>query len=204
MITLKTRVIPDEFTAYVSQAFDYTFDGESVFVLPEFDVPASFGLGVIVGSSGSGKTQILIHYFGLFSKPKWSKNKAIVSHFTSPQKAVERLSAAGLSSIPTMCKPYHVLSTGEAYRADVARMIRDGAVIDEYTSVVNRETAKSLSVALRKYIRTQNLKDVVLATCHRDVLDWLEPDWVFDTDVRSLYPNEYTGNLKRVGYYEIY
>jgi ABC-type ATPase with predicted acetyltransferase domain len=67
----------------------------------------------------------------------------------------------------------------------MARKLQTGTVIDEFTSVVNRETAKSCSVALSKYIKRNNLKNIVLATCHEDILSWLEPDWVYCTDIKS-------------------
>jgi len=65
----------------------------------------------------------------------------------------------------------------------LARKVRDGAVIDEFTSVVDRNVAKAASVALVRYIKKNNIKNVVLSTCHRDILEWLEPDWVIDTDL---------------------
>ena len=51
-------------------------------------------------------------------------------------------------------------------------------VVDEFTSVVDRNTAKSMSNALQKYIRKHDLK-VVFASCHKDVIDWLQPDWTY-------------------------
>jgi GNAT superfamily N-acetyltransferase len=78
-------------------------------------------------------------------------------------------------------KPYHVLSTGERFRADLARRIKSGAVIDEFTSVVDRNVAKACSVALRRYADRNEIKRVVLASCHYDIIEWLQPDWVFDT-----------------------
>jgi hypothetical protein len=203
---IETEIIPDEFTKRVSVAFDYEFDGKSFFTLPSFTKPENdFHLGVIVGSSGSGKSQILKHHFW-HEEPlvDWSSQKAIVSHFETPEIALERLFASGLSSIPTLCKPYYVLSNGEKYRAYVARILGDGCIIDEFTSVVNRETAKSLSVSLSKYIRRKNLRNVVLSSCHRDILDWLEPDWVFDCDSNEIYKQNVQANLKRVMKIEIY
>ncbi len=183
MKTLTVKVEKDEFTERVGKVFDYDFTGESFFEIPNFNKPDNFCLGLIVGSSGSGKTQIIKNYFG-YVEPEihWDSNKAIVSHFSNPDEAVEKMFAVGLSSIPTICRPFHVLSNGEKFRATVARMIGSDVCIDEFTSVVNRETAKSLSVSLSKYIRHKGLKNVVLVSCHRDIIDWLEPDWVFDCD----------------------
>ena len=203
---IETHVIPDEFTQKVSSAFYYTFDGRSYFELPPFEKPKEeFHLGAIVGSSGSGKYQILKHHFS-YTEPsvEWNPQKAIVSHFKTPDIALERLFASGISSIPTLCKPYHVLSNGEKYRAYVARVIGNDCIIDEFTSVVNRETAKSLSVSLSKYIRKNNLKNVVISSCHRDILDWLEPDWVLDCDSNLIHKQDVRSHLKRVAKVEIY
>jgi len=206
MHTLNVTVTPDAFTDKVAESFDYQFTGTSIFTLPDYLRPTDpFGIGVIVGSSGSGKTQILRAHYG-YTEPTvtWDPTRAIVSHFETPDLALERLFAVGLSSIPTLCRPYHVLSNGEQYRANVARLLSDGAIFDEYTSVVNRETAKSLSVALSKYIRKKNIQNVILSTCHRDIIEWLEPDWVFDCDGNIQYLNQSRTFLKRVATLEIY
>jgi GNAT superfamily N-acetyltransferase len=88
--------------------------------------------------------------------------------------------------VPTWAKPRRVLSNGEGFRADLARRLKDGAVIDEFTSVVNRDVAKSCSRALQKYVKRKNIKNIVIATCHSDILDWLEPDWVYNTDTKEI------------------
>ena len=182
MNTLKTVVQLDEFTEYASKAFDFEFTGESTFT-PHIveDIPKDFSIGLIVGSSGSGKSTLL-KTLGTEQKYFWEKDKAIVSHFESPKEAVKRLSATGLNSIPTWMKPYHVLSTGEKFRADLAQSLKNNAIIDEFTSVVNREVAISASVAVNKYITKNNLANIVFSSCHKDILPYLNPDWVYNTD----------------------
>ena len=54
-------------------------------------------------------------------------------------------------------------------------------MFDEFTSVVDREIAKISALAISKGIR-KSQKKFIAVTCHYDVLDWLEPDWVFCTD----------------------
>ena len=175
-----------EIDADVFSKFDYQFDGTSEFVPPVIhDIPKEYNLGVIYGSSGSGKSTLL-EGFGTEEKIQWNDNQSVVSHFNNTDDAIERLSAVGLNSIPTWGKPRKVLSTGEGFRADMARKLKDNAVIDEFTSVVNRETAKSCSVALSKHIKKRDLKNIVLATCHDDILEWLDPDWVYNTDTREI------------------
>jgi GNAT superfamily N-acetyltransferase len=173
----------DELLEEVVRPFDYKTDGVSSFYpfkVP-IDIPKDYSIGVIVGASGTGKSTLLKE-FGSLKPIIWDTKKAIVSHFDSPVDAVERLCASGLMSIPDWVKPFHVLSNGQQFRAGLARSIQDGAVLDEFTSVVDRNVAKASSNAMARYIRKNDIKNVTIATCHRDVLEFLEPDWVIDTD----------------------
>lgn len=184
--TYRVHVELDAFTAAASRAFDYEFTGDSKFTGWSKPEVGTFQLGVIVGGSGTGKT-LLLGEFGDPEDVEWNSSKAIVSHFESPEDAFARFAAVGLNSIPTWCKPYHVLSVGEKFRADLSRRLKDGAVVDEFTSTVDRSVARSCSVALRRYIYERGLSGVVLATCHYDVLPWLQPDWHFDTSNGQLH-----------------
>jgi GNAT superfamily N-acetyltransferase len=76
-----------------------------------------------------------------------------------------------------------MLSNGEQYRAVLAYLVASAKeneviLIDEYTSVVDRDVAMAMSYALQKYIRKQN-KKIILASCHYDILEWLMPDWTY-------------------------
>ena len=185
---LIVSVQTDDFIKASEKAFDCRFNGTSEFYpwkLPT-NLPSNFRLGVIVGSSGSGKSTLL-KQFGTEETPIWDSNKSIISHFDTPDEAINKMGAVGLNSIPSWYKPYHVLSNGEKFRADLSRKLKSNSIIDEFTSVVDRNVAKAASVSLSRYIKNNDIKNVVLATCHRDILDWLEPDWVIDTDAGELY-----------------
>ena len=94
----------------------------------------------------------------------------------------ELLSSVGLSSPRAWLRPFHVLSTGEQFRVFCARAMAVGgelAVIDEFTSVVDRTVAQIGSAAIANTIRRRG-KKLVAVTCHYDVLDWLLPDWVYE------------------------
>ena len=54
-------------------------------------------------------------------------------------------------------------------------------VFDEFTSVVDRNVARVVSAAVAKGIRAGQIGcRFVAVTCHYDVTEWLEPDWVID------------------------
>jgi ABC-type ATPase with predicted acetyltransferase domain len=53
------------------------------------------------------------------------------------QVQTDRLDAVGLSAA-ARGRPYGELSTGEKFRADLAKRLCDGGVVDEFTSNVDR------------------------------------------------------------------
>ncbi len=142
-------------------------------------------IGVIVGPSGSGKTS-LGREIGPLYAPTWPVNRAIVDAIApagSFDDVTAALSAVGLGSVPTWLRPFGVLSNGEQFRATLARLVCEApalAVVDEFSSVVDRRIAQVGAGAFAKAWR-RTAGQVVLLSCHYDVLDWLQPDWVFDT-----------------------
>ena len=91
--------------------------------------------------------------------------------------------AVGFGSVPSWLKPYSVLSNGEKMRVDLARALleKDFVCFDEFTSVVDRQVAQTACIAINKAIKKTD-KKFVAVSCHYDILDWLQPDWVFDTN----------------------
>jgi ABC-type ATPase with predicted acetyltransferase domain len=199
---LVSKVVRDEFITASEKAFDCAFDGTSKFYpwkIPT-KLPNTFKIGVIVGSSGSGKSTLLKH-FGQEEQPIWDSNKSIISHFDSPDDGINRLGSVGFNSIPSWYKPYDVLSNGEKFRADLARKLKTGAVIDEYTSVVDRTVAKAASIALSRYIKSNDIHNIVISTCHHDIVEWLEPDWVLNTDTGELLHGFFLSDQKSLSKY---
>jgi len=145
-----------------------------------------WSVGAIVGASGSGKTTIADALWGFHVEDDWS-GVCILDDFPSdlsPADVSSLLTSVGLSSTPAWLRPYSALSTGQRFRADLARALaapHDPVVFDEFTSVVDRTVAKAASVSVAKHARRWG-RQFVAVTCHRDVLPWLEADWVYDTD----------------------
>lgn len=178
---LSSTVPVSELALELIKDFDYETDGVTTFTPYATPLlPDDFKIGVIVGASGTGKSTLLSD-FGKPVEHAWDK-RAICDHFESPQDAQAKLFAVGLTSVPTWLKPYNVLSNGEKFRADLAVSLHSDAVIDEYTSVVDRNIAIAASKSLRKYVNANDVQRLVIVTCHRDVIPWLEPDWIIDTD----------------------
>jgi GNAT superfamily N-acetyltransferase len=155
-------------------------------------------IGLIVGPSGSGKSTIARHAFGdaLVTHFGWPHDKAVVDCFGDlPIKQITGLlTAVGFSSPPSWIKPYEVLSGGEKFRCDLARALAltrsfpampspalQVVAFDEFTSVVDRNVARIGSAAVAKAIRGGLARcRFVAVTCHYDVAEWLEPDWIVD------------------------
>lgn len=146
-----------------------------------------WNIGLIVGPSGSGKTTIINKIFQktIIKGYVWPKDKSIVDGFpdgVSIRDITGCLSSVGFSSPPNWLRPYHVLSTGEQFRVTIARALIESpglAVIDEFTSTVDRTVAQIGSAAIAKTVRKRKQK-VIAVSCHYDVVDWLQPDWVYD------------------------
>lgn len=199
--------------------------------LPGLDEP--WQIGLIVGPSGSGKTTIARKAFGDFQNGlrPWPVDRAVIDCLGdySIRTISQALTAVGFSSPPAWLRPYQVLSNGEKFRCDLARLLlqvtEDGshadavqhdspvltqassdasgqaflqnsgvAVMDEFTSVVDRQVARVGSAAVANALRATWAGDgkkglsrdighnrrFVAVSCHYDIVDWLCPDWVLD------------------------
>jgi ABC-type lipoprotein export system ATPase subunit/GNAT superfamily N-acetyltransferase len=181
-----SAILNDDYTQFVYDTYDIQNREESVYEI-QYDISEhkkfDWNVGVILGGSGSGKTSIL-KQIGEIKKPDFDFDKPLISNFDwlDAKEVTMLLTSIGLSSVPTWLRPFKVLSNGEQYRATLAYLIssaKDGEtiIVDEYTSVVDRDVAKAMSFALQKYIRREK-KKIILASCHYDILEWLMPDWV--------------------------
>ena len=152
----------------------------------DIEIPQKWNIGVIVGGSGTGKTTIAKEIFGdqYITDFQYSADSVIDD---MPKTDIDNITkmfySVGFGSVPSWLKPYSVLSNGEKMRVDLARAMleRDFVVFDEFTSVVDRNVAKTACIAINKAIKKTNKKFVAIS-CHYDILDWLQPDWVFDTN----------------------
>lgn len=145
-----------------------------------------WNIGLVVGPSGCGKSTIIRELWpkNIIEPFAWKKNSPIIDSFPADMGAREiatLLSSVGFSSPPAWMRPFDVLSNGEQFRVTMARALaesKDLVVADEFTSVVDRQVAKIGSAAIAKTVRKRGGK-FIAATCHFDVEQWLDPDWVY-------------------------
>jgi hypothetical protein len=188
------------FESYRAQRVKSLFnaeDGSSFKTEANLDIEdLDWGIGLIVGASGTGKTSIGKQFFGtnkiydLYAD--WDCSQPIVDCILPDgdfDKATGALAAVGLGDVPSWLRPFNALSNGQQFRAGLARLVTeapDEVVVDEFTSVVDRQIAKIGALAFAKNWRRNKGKKVVLLSCHYDIIEWLQPDWVYDVNTKVL------------------
>ncbi|MEU5863523.1 GNAT family N-acetyltransferase [Nonomuraea sp. NPDC047529] len=192
-ITLSSPVTPSARVLQLQGMFDVAIE-EKLTNSWSVDLPIEqkpWNVGLLVGPSGAGKSTIARQLWpdALVGTQDWS-DRALVDDFPhgmSIKDVVGLLGAVGLNSPPAWLRPYSTLSNGEAFRAGLARALADHeglVVVDEFTSVVDRQVARIASHAVQKAVRRRE-RQLVAVTCHYDVEDWLQPDWTYDVAASS-------------------
>jgi ABC-type ATPase with predicted acetyltransferase domain len=153
----------------------------------EVDLAFDWNVGLIVGPSGAGKTTLARELFGdaVGRAYQWRDDRSLLDDFPaelSIKDVVGLMTSVGFSSPPSWMRAFAVLSNGEQFRAGAARAIAEAqpgqaVVLDEFTSVVDRQVAKVASHAIQKTVRRRGGKFVAVS-CHEDVTEWLQPDWI--------------------------
>jgi GNAT superfamily N-acetyltransferase len=194
-IVVETSIAVTPRVQQVAGLFDLTVEPvarlEWKVVLPLTARP--WHVGLIVGPSGCGKSTIARRFWpepsARAAALDWPRDRSLLDAFPmglSIKEITALLSAIGFASPPAWLRPFHVLSTGQQFRATLARLLaealadpaRPTIVCDEFTSVVDRTVARIGSAALAKTVRKHCL-GFVAVTCHEDVEDWLQPDWTY-------------------------
>ena len=167
--------------------FDVKLEHSNERFVGDIEMPNDWQIGVIVGASGTGKSTIAKELFGeeLINGFEY-KAKSVVDDMPKSAKMddiTKMFYSVGFGSVPSWLKPYSVLSNGEKMRVDLARALleKDFVCFDEFTSVVDRQVAQTACIAINKAIKKTG-KKFIAVSCHYDILDWLQPDWVFDTN----------------------
>ena len=168
---------------------------EEVLTFERPDEARPWQIGAIVGASGSGKSTAARVLFGdaYRADPPWPGDAAIIDAIGAAtlSEGIQYFLSVGLGSAPCWLRPYYTLSEGEQFRCRAARLLLNAErsenmcdktiVIDEFSNTLDRTTARFASLAISKRVRkSANGVRLAAVTCHDDVLEWLQPDWVLE------------------------
>ena len=195
----KSQVIEDDHVRYVRRFFhpdgpEHNASGKHTtsFTMPQVDMPPKeYGIGLIMGPSGTGKTLMLEKLFGYKPDTKpWKRGLAVISQVDhrDPEASMNRLMEMGCSSMRDMCTSYENLSLGQQDCARMARTLGHGAVFDEFGSTLGPLDIIKLCKGLRRVVRKYGLGNVTVATCNPIVANFLKPDWIIFTGVGDKAP----------------
>ena len=157
-------------------------DGHSSAVLPW---PDGCRILMIVGATGSGKTRLLRSLAGcaasLRSRPRWPSGRSILDGLGAD--GAHWLSAVGLGSVPLWMQPHAALSTGEAFRCELAWRLQWAAAngrplaMDAFCDHLDSLSAACCAASLSRHLRHEGSgTHAVLACSHARLVHWLRPD----------------------------
>lgn len=158
--------------------------------VPLHDRP--WNVGLIVGPSGCGKSTVARALFGaeaMRERLSWG-GASVLDDFPENVPLADLTAmcqAVGFNTVPAWLRPFSVLSNGEQFRVMLARRLIESpalVVLDEFTSVVDRQVARIGSYAVQKHIRKADTRFVAVS-CHHDIVDWLNPDWILEPATMS-------------------
>lgn len=192
-IQKENNVIISDRVKKVMEDFDIKPEHSNETFIGSIDIDNDWNIGIIVGGSGTGKSTIAKELFNEFYINGFTyDDRSVLDNMPQSSDIHEielAFTAVGFSSPPSWLKPYKVLSTGEKMRVDLARSIlqdNSTVVFDEFTSVVDRNVAKTCSIAIQKEFRRRN-KKFIAVSCHKDIVEYLQPDWIYDTDQKCFF-----------------
>jgi ABC-type ATPase with predicted acetyltransferase domain len=187
-IVYKTNIInPSERILKVADAFGVGIDETHKQIIVENLTIPEFNVLYLTGMSGSGKSSLLNEFKKEydFEEPvidKESDTPIIDTIGKDLNEALYLLNLVGLGEAFLYVKPYKILSDGQKYRYQIAKLIESNQnvwCIDEFCSFLDRTTAKIVSYNIQKIARRLH-KKLIVATAHNDLQEDLQADYVFD------------------------
>jgi ABC-type transport system involved in cytochrome c biogenesis ATPase subunit/GNAT superfamily N-acetyltransferase len=191
-LTQRTKEVAEAFGLGADQTRQFTlFDSVNILIKPTDIV-------LITGDSGSGKSALL----KAIKADLGSEAQDIKDLQIDPQtpiietlgknttEAIEALSQVGLNDAFLFLRPYQQLSDGQKHRYQTAQLTASQKpfwLLDEFTSTLDRDTAKILAYNLQRIARKHG-KAVIAATTQRDLLK----DFVPNVHIHKRYGKEVT------------
>jgi ABC-type transport system involved in cytochrome c biogenesis ATPase subunit len=179
-LTQRTKEVAEAFGLGTDQTRQFTlYDNINIHIKPTDIV-------LITGDSGSGKSALLKAIkTDLGTQAQDTKDLTILPNQpiietvgANTTQALEALSQVGLNDAFLFLRPYAQLSDGQKHRYQTALLAASKKpfwILDEFTSTLDRDTAKILAYNLQKQARKQG-KAVIAATTHKDLLKDFAPN----------------------------
>ena len=179
-LTQRTKEVSEAFGLGIDQTRQFTlYDNITIHIRPTDIV-------LITGDSGSGKSALLKALKAdLGDQAQDAKDLAIDPNVpiietvgANTTQAIEALSQVGLNDAFLFLRPYTQLSDGQKHRYQTAQLAQSQKpfwILDEFTSTLDRDTAKILAFNLQKQARKQG-KAVIAATTHKDLVRDFAPN----------------------------
>ena len=197
---LTRTVKTDSLTDMANECFDLPFDGVCKFYPFEMPELPEYKILAVTGRSGSGKSTILKELRkSVMSKPMDPDEFVAVGFLNKgidPGEFEYRICNVGLRPDDVILKKVGQLSEGEKFRVEVALNLNSNTIFDEFTSMVDRKVAKTVSEGLKEIADKECLKNITLCSCHKDFVEWVLPDLIIDLDDLAVYSR--SGSKKSV------
>lgn len=195
---LTRTVKTDSLTDMANECFDLPFDGVCKFYPFEMPELPEYKILAVTGRSGSGKSTILKEVrMSVMSRPMDPDEFVAVGFCKkgiSPDEFEYRTLNLGLDPEDVLLKRFGNLSEGEKFRVEVALNLASNTIFDEFTSMVDRKVAKTVSEGLKEIADKECLKNITLCSCHKDFVEWVLPDLIIDLDDLAVYSR--TGDVR--------
>ena len=150
--------------------------------------PATMGIREITG---------LLCSVGFSSPPAWLRPFHALSTGEQFRVTVARTLAESPfrspSETPSPCTQGEGRGGGSSNVQTDSPEFSNISLLDEFTSTVDRTAARIGSSAVAKAVRQRNQKFIAI-TCHYDILDWLQPDWIYEPASGEYTVQEFKGS----------
>jgi len=192
-LVLKSRIKDSSKNQLLKDTISDWFPNRAYFPVPIFKPIAHirdqnwWRIAIIWGPSGSGKSTVAKAWFPAPPKITWTKpDHPIKNYFHSTTSGV--FEAVCLSK-EALDLPAHSLSNGQRFRADVARILTHALhnkskkqiyVIDEFTSVLDRDLARKFAISVNRFIVENDLRQFLFLSCHADYFVHMKLSWAYE------------------------
>jgi ABC-type transport system involved in cytochrome c biogenesis ATPase subunit/GNAT superfamily N-acetyltransferase len=190
--TQRTQEVAEAFGLGCDQTRKFTlYDNLDIHIRPTDVV-------LITGDSGSGKSALLKAIKADLAEQAQDAKDIPINPDTpiietigqNTTASIEALSCVGLNDAFLFLRPYKELSDGQKHRYQTALLAASDKpfwVLDEFTSTLDRDTAKILAYNLQRLARKMG-KAVIAATTHKDLLK----DYAPNVHIHKRYGKEVT------------